>query len=243
MTNHRNFTLFSKNRRITSGLTLLALLAFTGITNAAQVAINNTTGTWESYGYDSTATQATAYVVGTGSNALFWGNPFVANMKESLIFQGNAAESQISSPFVVGALTHSNYAISGNSNITSANLKLHLSLTNAQPLDFTYKFDIFQNAFNSDPHLSYRDTLTFSPVGSTQFSLGGETYEFTLNGFYDLGTIYSTIVIEDGQTVNQAQLYATISTVTPVPVPAALWLLGSGLLGLAGFSKRKRIPQ
>jgi hypothetical protein len=27
---------------------------------------------------------------------------------------------------------------------------------------------------------------------------------------------------------------------TPVPVPAAVWLLGSGLIGLAGVAKRKR---
>lgn len=28
---------------------------------------------------------------------------------------------------------------------------------------------------------------------------------------------------------------------TPVPVPAAVWLLGSGLIGLAGIAKRKRV--
>lgn len=28
---------------------------------------------------------------------------------------------------------------------------------------------------------------------------------------------------------------------TPVPVPAAVWLLGSGLLGLAGIARRKRV--
>lgn len=29
-------------------------------------------------------------------------------------------------------------------------------------------------------------------------------------------------------------------SMTPVPVPAAVWLLGSGLIGLAGIAKRKR---
>ncbi len=28
---------------------------------------------------------------------------------------------------------------------------------------------------------------------------------------------------------------------TPVPIPAAVWLFGSGLLGLIGFSKRKKV--
>lgn len=33
--------------------------------------------------------------------------------------------------------------------------------------------------------------------------------------------------------------FSTLSTTSPVPVPAAVWLLGSGLLGLAGVARRK----
>ncbi|MDP2027473.1 VPLPA-CTERM sorting domain-containing protein [Sulfuriferula sp.] len=33
------------------------------------------------------------------------------------------------------------------------------------------------------------------------------------------------------------------SNPTPVPVPAALWLLGSGLLGLVGITRRKYVPK
>ena len=32
----------------------------------------------------------------------------------------------------------------------------------------------------------------------------------------------------------------TITSVTPVPVPAAVWLFGSGLLGLVGVARRKK---
>jgi hypothetical protein len=32
----------------------------------------------------------------------------------------------------------------------------------------------------------------------------------------------------------------TFNMVQPVPVPAAVWLLGSGLLGLGGVARRKR---
>jgi hypothetical protein len=32
-----------------------------------------------------------------------------------------------------------------------------------------------------------------------------------------------------------------VSGLTPVPVPASLWLLGSGLIGLIGLAKRKRV--
>jgi len=31
-----------------------------------------------------------------------------------------------------------------------------------------------------------------------------------------------------------------VTSVSAVPVPAAVWLFGSGLIGLAGFAKRKK---
>ena len=34
--------------------------------------------------------------------------------------------------------------------------------------------------------------------------------------------------------------FTTNFEVTPVPVPAAVWLFGSGLLGLIGVAKRKK---
>ena len=48
---------------------------------------------------------------------------------------------------------------------------------------------------------------------------------FTLD---DPGLFGLTLRLQQGQT-------------TPVPVPAALWLLGSGLIGMAGLARRKRI--
>jgi hypothetical protein len=31
------------------------------------------------------------------------------------------------------------------------------------------------------------------------------------------------------------------ASVSPVPVPAAVWLLGTALIGLVGFSKRRKV--
>jgi len=41
-----------------------------------------------------------------------------------------------------------------------------------------------------------------------------------------------------GQTANQATFSWSSSSATAVPVPAAMWLFGTGLLGMAGFSRR-----
>lgn len=60
---------------------------------------------------------------------------------------------------------------------------------------------------------------------------GGSFYSGTLGGF----------LIEDGD-LNLATGYwdPTSFTMTPVPLPAAVWLLSSGLLGLAGLARRTR---
>lgn len=51
----------------------------------------------------------------------------------------------------------------------------------------------------------------------------------------------STFAINDASYNTVAGTWtASTFTVTPVPVPAALWLFGSGLLGLVGLTKRKR---
>lgn len=40
-------------------------------------------------------------------------------------------------------------------------------------------------------------------------------------------------------TVSTASNAAAMSALTPVPVPAAVWLFGSAIAGLIGFSRRK----
>jgi hypothetical protein len=55
---------------------------------------------------------------------------------------------------------------------------------------------------------------------------------------------YAAIVPDDGSTNfgNVAYTLELTGTITPsaVPVPAAVWLFGSGLLGLVGVARRKK---
>jgi hypothetical protein len=45
----------------------------------------------------------------------------------------------------------------------------------------------------------------------------------------------------DGSDIARVVLSATSVTVAPVPIPAAVWLLGSGILGLLGFARRRAV--
>ena len=47
------------------------------------------------------------------------------------------------------------------------------------------------------------------------------------------GDIYTIDIVSDLELTN-------ISEINPVPIPAAVWLFGTGILGLIGFSKRRK---
>lgn len=75
-----------------------------------------------------------------------------------------------------------------------------------------------------------------SPVDFTTgmlTSLAFGTYTLTFTLFEDTGANRSSAAGIDNVTVTGS------ADLTLVPIPSAMWLLGSGLLGLSGFSRRK----
>lgn len=58
------------------------------------------------------------------------------------------------------------------------------------------------------------------------------------NAFHkDLGGIYSEVI--SGSPNLNADFQFRVQPVSPIPVPVAVWLFGSGLIALAGFARRK----
>jgi hypothetical protein len=77
-------------------------------------------------------------------------------------------------------------------------------------------------------------------VGSIEF-LNGVLYAgISLNGSVNPGGLYSINTANGAATPIGNTGMGSITGLTAVPVPAAAWLFGSGLLGLIGISRRKK---
>ncbi len=71
-------------------------------------------------------------------------------------------------------------------------------------------------------------SIVFEAVGSGNSSLLSIS-EFALNPWANAGSVLNPLFVD------------SLIDVSAVPVPAAVWLFGSGLIGLAGMVRRKKV--
>jgi hypothetical protein len=104
-------------------------------------------------------------------------------------------------------------------------------------------FDTFTDVFSASPHSDYLMSVSSyssfyadegpAPLAATASSLG---LGYDINGVYIGGTpfdgIKGLINIGSGNSL-------TVTSYSVVPVPAAVWLFGTGLLTLIGMSRRR----
>ena len=88
----------------------------------------------------------------------------------------------------------------------------------------TFDFKITGASFFDTKH---PDLLAYfgMPLGDY---LGGMNISFNMIGSPSLGSAFNSDILLSGDIVN-----------SPVPVPAAVWLFGSGLIGLVGVARRR----
>ncbi len=80
------------------------------------------------------------------------------------------------------------------------------------------------------PDLRRGDTIRLF-AGTFSVTQGSSAFTMLSSGQYDM-----YIAVSNGARVSDFG-----ASVSPVPVPAAFWLFGSGLVGLIGFARRKQI--
>jgi hypothetical protein len=85
---------------------------------------------------------------------------------------------------------------------------------------------IYDTAAEGNANTAYTDGIGGSPMRNGPFT--------GYNGNFDIMSVHVTSCVDTGTGTDACQV------VPEVPVPAAVWLFGSGLLGLVGIARRKK---
>ncbi len=168
----------------------------------------------------------------------------IFDTRELSLVEGDAAKKDYSytGSVTYGSLSTMNNGVIG-SNVTN------VGIINDQVDDFGSVYDIYYlNGFSSD--LVWDQTN--GPVNGTQFYL---LFIFNSGAFNSTDLDFATLLNTPNPIVTDisvagydagVQLYEAKASldsmsysISAVPVPAAVWLFGSGLLGLLGMAKQK----
>lgn len=163
--------------------------------------------------------RANAFNIGTGMTVSYTGDqPYTAGS-------------------MLGALTIE-YASGVDTWVTSRQLEFTFDINNTMSIYFDNNYDI-GNAISFNAIFEIMGTnLSYS---IDNLNLYASTYGSEYSSNYNIVVADPVTVETQRYLVDSAELPALPEpTMSPVPVPAAAWLFGSGLIALAGFARRKK---
>ncbi len=180
---------------------------------------------------------------GVGTNQFAWGESATNSPSSSLGYEGKSFDVIENDEFVFGSLSFFNGTIFLSTRADTIDLSVSLNFTEPSGIveEFVYDLGLISTPSSTVPDA---DIVNFDKTVPTNFFSSGGT-DFTLE-FVGFGTLSGEgFTVEDSFRVLEEEI-ATVdlvgritSTPSIIPVPTAVWLFGSGIFGLLGFSRRK----
>lgn len=164
-----------------------------------------------------------------------------AQIHKTSVLSGTGAASSIGEASLLTAGTGHGYGTNTMTGTWTSSV--------AQSVTFSFSATSYMNAMTSgagDSATAYSQMYITLVQGGTEFfrwAPGDLNKSLTATGAvpYSLGPSYFTMTTDSLQAGTYSLVIAmkNEATVSAVPVPAAVWLLGSGLIGLIGVARRK----
>jgi hypothetical protein len=188
-----------------------------------------------------------------GGAAIFrWGLPTTTDFDNLFIFDGLGSDygdgwtAETGIPFLLGSFSYRNERTGFSSTVNGVDLGIALNIESPTELDVGTFFLDFSFSIRNTPNTTGDPLLDADSVAvantsmPSNFNFLGTDYILELIGFSsDSETnIITGFSVPEGS-IKRLSVYGQITETAPVPEPATLILLGTGLIGLAGFGRRK----
>ncbi|THK43091.1 VPLPA-CTERM sorting domain-containing protein [Methylophaga sp. SB9B] len=238
-------------------LLLFASLLAASLTANAATFQGSTSGTFE-----NPTGPAGMVTTGVGTNEFTWGEGAYSHTSwqscgwfcfqpvaqyhdpSKLKMTGTGFNTDVDQTFIAGYLNFYNGIIYSGTQAEGVDLSLTLNFTSPSAFSETFNYGFsLNNVVNPTG-----DTTTFLTSVPTKFySYAGTDYYFELLGF-GIHTkngikLIDEIFLKEGKNTTVKLLGQFTSMPSEVPLPAAVWLFGSGLMGFMAMRRRAKAQQ